>query len=134
VRAVDVAVPSVIAVNDASNGTVISATATPGVTINETIMTFRAGIWRVTLNLSMSVTGATPLVGARADLFIVKPGATALGGVSLIQAAIGSLAGSFEGVFHFGIDGFTAVLRITDPVNALSRIDAIASTYACRLF
>lgn len=102
--------------------------------ISEALITLQAGIWRVSLNLCLSVTGAAPASLNSAQLLIVKPNGAVAGGVVLtVQAVGGSEAGSFDALFHFPVNGHAIRWDISDPTTALSANHSFVAYYACRL-
>jgi len=112
--------------------------AAAGAQTDVMITRFVRGLYRLVVNLAAITTGAVNASGSgyAATVTLADPGlneqqplATILPG----QPAGVADRDSLDGIFHFAEDGFSIVMKVNDPVTALSVIRATASVYVCRL-
>jgi hypothetical protein len=93
----------------------------------------RRGVWRISMQASLSVVGAIPTVDNYAILALLSPSGSFFNGLNLLQSSIGTAQGSQDFLIHLPNDDYDMFLEIADPVTALSSNRFRGSVYACHL-
>lgn len=95
--------------------------------------TLRRGVWRIVVQGSQLIAGATAGNDTHAIIALVGPDGLFGPGLYLARHTIGTEAGNCDFLIHLPDDSFTISFELDDPVTALSVNLFRGSVYACHL-
>lgn len=112
-------------------------TATNGAPVSATLLTLRAGIWRIYLGAHTVTRTAAAALGARVVLLVGDPAGAHTGlGISLEVGGVAIGVPQRDGtdyLVHLAEDGYTVSVIVDDPAVATSVISVSLHAFACRL-